>query len=403
MNGLALVGHQFRYDQKAFWRNPASVFFTVMFPVILFLILAVVFSGEDGRRPRRGRGDHLLRAGDHVAGDHLGDDADAGDDPGDRPRRRPPQARPRHADAALGLHRRPGRQLDRRRPDDAGPAGGDRRRPLRRRRPLGPPAGDPPHPRRRRRLLLLPRHRPHRRDPLPGRRRRDRQRAAAAALLPLRRLHPRRPAPRTASSPSPTSSRSATSSTPSSTPTSPPAAPRSPGTTSRSSPSGASPACCWRSATSAGPRVRLSRTGRLTGRPIASVVSMLHHVLLEVADLDRSAAFYDSMLAPLGWRRHFEQDQTIGWGIAKPVFFVSSQARPQPGFGLLSFSGAGDRRGQGGLGERGQIGRRQRQPTPASSARTAPAPTPLFSRTRTGTRSRSPSAPTSAEPEAPSP
>lgn len=47
MTGLALVGHQFRYDQKAFWRNPASVFFTVMFPVILFLILAVVFSGEN--------------------------------------------------------------------------------------------------------------------------------------------------------------------------------------------------------------------------------------------------------------------------------------------------------------------------------------------------------------------
>jgi ABC-2 type transport system permease protein len=47
VSGLALVGHQFRYDQKAFWRNPASVFFTVMFPVILFLILAVVFSGED--------------------------------------------------------------------------------------------------------------------------------------------------------------------------------------------------------------------------------------------------------------------------------------------------------------------------------------------------------------------
>ena len=47
MSGIALVGHQFRFDQKAFWRNPASVFFTVMFPVILFLILAVVFSGED--------------------------------------------------------------------------------------------------------------------------------------------------------------------------------------------------------------------------------------------------------------------------------------------------------------------------------------------------------------------
>jgi len=44
---MSMVLHQFRYDQKAFWRNPASVFFTVMFPVILFLILAVVFSGED--------------------------------------------------------------------------------------------------------------------------------------------------------------------------------------------------------------------------------------------------------------------------------------------------------------------------------------------------------------------
>ena len=32
--------HQFRFDQKAFWRNPASVFFTVMFPVIFLLIFA---------------------------------------------------------------------------------------------------------------------------------------------------------------------------------------------------------------------------------------------------------------------------------------------------------------------------------------------------------------------------
>ncbi len=68
---------------------------------------------------------------------------------------------------------------------------------------------------------------------------------------------------------------------------------------------------------------------------------MLHHVLLEVADLDRSAAFYDAMLAPLGWRRHFEADQTIGWGIAKPVFFVAAHHDPRPGFGLLSFSALG--------------------------------------------------------------
>jgi ABC-2 type transport system permease protein len=46
MSPVSLVLHQFRYDQKIFWRNPASVFFTVMFPVIVFLILAVVFNGE---------------------------------------------------------------------------------------------------------------------------------------------------------------------------------------------------------------------------------------------------------------------------------------------------------------------------------------------------------------------
>ena len=68
---------------------------------------------------------------------------------------------------------------------------------------------------------------------------------------------------------------------------------------------------------------------------------MLHHVLLEVSDLDRSASFYDALLAPLGWRRHFEEDETIGWGIAKPVFFISAHHEPQPGFGLLSFSALG--------------------------------------------------------------
>jgi len=46
MSALGLVAHQFRYDQKAFWRNPAAVFFTVMFPVVVFLILAVVFDGS---------------------------------------------------------------------------------------------------------------------------------------------------------------------------------------------------------------------------------------------------------------------------------------------------------------------------------------------------------------------
>jgi ABC-2 type transport system permease protein len=43
---MSLVLHQFRYDQRAFWRNPASVFFTVMFPVLLLLIFATIFGDQ---------------------------------------------------------------------------------------------------------------------------------------------------------------------------------------------------------------------------------------------------------------------------------------------------------------------------------------------------------------------
>jgi ABC-2 type transport system permease protein len=46
MSGFALFAHQFRYDQKAFWRNPASVFFTVAFPVVLLLIFATIFGSQ---------------------------------------------------------------------------------------------------------------------------------------------------------------------------------------------------------------------------------------------------------------------------------------------------------------------------------------------------------------------
>lgn len=38
MSHVALAWHQFRYDVRVFWRSPASVFFTVMLP-LLFLVL----------------------------------------------------------------------------------------------------------------------------------------------------------------------------------------------------------------------------------------------------------------------------------------------------------------------------------------------------------------------------
>src|SRR5437773_5364468 len=47
MSGPALAIHQFRFDQKTFWRNPASVFFTVAFPVMFLVIFDLVFGGSD--------------------------------------------------------------------------------------------------------------------------------------------------------------------------------------------------------------------------------------------------------------------------------------------------------------------------------------------------------------------
>jgi len=47
VSAAALALHQFRYDQKVFWRNPASVFFTVGFPVMFLVIFNLVFGSGD--------------------------------------------------------------------------------------------------------------------------------------------------------------------------------------------------------------------------------------------------------------------------------------------------------------------------------------------------------------------
>jgi ABC-2 type transport system permease protein len=47
MSTLGLAWHQFRYDRKVFWRDPAAVGFTVFFPVMFFVIFEGVFGGDD--------------------------------------------------------------------------------------------------------------------------------------------------------------------------------------------------------------------------------------------------------------------------------------------------------------------------------------------------------------------
>ena len=63
---------------------------------------------------------------------------------------------------------------------------------------------------------------------------------------------------------------------------------------------------------------------------------MLHYVNLKVSDLERSGAFYDAVLAPLGWRRQEENADSIAWGITKPALFITRDAA-SPGFGRVSF------------------------------------------------------------------
>ena len=64
---------------------------------------------------------------------------------------------------------------------------------------------------------------------------------------------------------------------------------------------------------------------------------MLNYVSIQVSDLARSAAFYDALLGPLGWRRQSEDETTVSWGLNKAVFFVVNGDHPNPGFGAISF------------------------------------------------------------------
>ncbi|WP_255988228.1 VOC family protein [Chitinolyticbacter albus] len=69
---------------------------------------------------------------------------------------------------------------------------------------------------------------------------------------------------------------------------------------------------------------------------------MLHHLSFGVADLARAAAFYDAALAALGYRRVFESETAIGYGVedGKDKFCLKLRAQAQaPGAGFhLAFA-----------------------------------------------------------------
>jgi catechol 2,3-dioxygenase-like lactoylglutathione lyase family enzyme len=68
---------------------------------------------------------------------------------------------------------------------------------------------------------------------------------------------------------------------------------------------------------------------------------VIHHVSVDVSDLERSGRFYDAFLGPLGWRRQLETDELIAWGIVKPIFFASAGDPAGAGAGHVCFTASG--------------------------------------------------------------
>jgi catechol 2,3-dioxygenase-like lactoylglutathione lyase family enzyme len=58
--------------------------------------------------------------------------------------------------------------------------------------------------------------------------------------------------------------------------------------------------------------------------------SMIDHVSVGVADLDRAARFYETTLAPLGFSRLVSRPATIGFGKTYPEFWINLRAGMKP-------------------------------------------------------------------------
>jgi catechol 2,3-dioxygenase-like lactoylglutathione lyase family enzyme len=57
---------------------------------------------------------------------------------------------------------------------------------------------------------------------------------------------------------------------------------------------------------------------------------MLDHISLQVDDLDAASAFYDAVLAPLGYRRIIDRGVAIGYGQDFPSFWIGAATDDQP-------------------------------------------------------------------------
>jgi catechol 2,3-dioxygenase-like lactoylglutathione lyase family enzyme len=57
---------------------------------------------------------------------------------------------------------------------------------------------------------------------------------------------------------------------------------------------------------------------------------MLDHISLGVADVARTRKFYDAALAPLGYKRLSNSDDSLGYGAESVALWLNKAARPVP-------------------------------------------------------------------------
>ena len=57
---------------------------------------------------------------------------------------------------------------------------------------------------------------------------------------------------------------------------------------------------------------------------------MIDHLSIQAHDLAASAAFYDTVLAPLGGRRLMDFGDAIGYGVERPEFWLGAAQQAEP-------------------------------------------------------------------------
>lgn len=73
---------------------------------------------------------------------------------------------------------------------------------------------------------------------------------------------------------------------------------------------------------------------------------MIDHISLPVADIERAKAFYDAVLAAVGYRRMMDYGQAAGYGDGHPHFWIGVPAEGEgqaPAAGVHIAFRAGDR------------------------------------------------------------